>query len=147
MSKKRKLTALLCALSVAACVPAFAEERGNPVAGEEFTAENYVQDAYDAANQGVEVVFPYQTNNIYQIYLQEGYITDIRLATMPFASASPISTPMGRDMSASDKSPAMVVSDEERISTMPFESATESACFTSAYRWRSSINLCSKIME
>lgn len=79
MSKKRKLTALLCALSVAACVPAFAEERGNPVAGEEFTAENYVQDAYDAANQGVEVVFPYQTNNIYQIYLQEGYITDIRL--------------------------------------------------------------------
>ena len=74
-------------------------------------------------------------------------ITDIRLATMPFASASPISTPMGRDMSASDKSPAMVVSDEERISTMPFESATESACFTSAYRWRSSINLCSKIME
>ena len=74
-------------------------------------------------------------------------ITDTKLATMPFAKAKPISTPMGSDISASDSSPAIVVREEESISTMPLESATESACFTSQYFWRSSINLCSKIME
>ena len=75
-----KYSAVICAaLLTALALPVSAEERGNPIAGEEFTADNYVRDAYEAANQGVEVVFPYQTNNIYQIYLQEGYITDIRL--------------------------------------------------------------------
>ena len=59
-------------------------------------------------------------------------ITEIRLATMPLASAKPISTPMGSDMSASASKPAIVVSELESISTMPFESATESACLTSA---------------
>lgn len=58
----------------------FCEERGNPIAGEEFTAESYVQDALDAANKGVEVVFPYIPHQVYQIYLQEGFITDIKLS-------------------------------------------------------------------
>ena len=53
-----------------------AEERGQPVAGTE-TIE-FVQDSFAAATAGVEVTFPYIENQIYQIYLQEGYITDIR---------------------------------------------------------------------
>lgn len=53
-----------------------AEERGQPVAGTETV--NFIQDSFTAATAGVEVTFPYIDNQIYQIYLQEGYITDIR---------------------------------------------------------------------
>lgn len=59
---------------------AYAEEfPAHPVAGSEISAESYVEDAYDAANDGVEVRFPYIQEHLYKIYLQEGFITDIRL--------------------------------------------------------------------
>lgn len=57
----------------------FAEEAAYPVAGSDYNAASYVQDAYEAANQGIEVSFIYQKDQVYQIYLQEGYITDIVL--------------------------------------------------------------------
>lgn len=40
---------------------------------------SFVTDSFDAAISGSEVVFPYQTNRIYRIYAQKGYICDIRL--------------------------------------------------------------------
>lgn len=76
---KKYLIAACCAASLLTPQAAYCEERGNPLAGEEITAEAYVQDAYDAANRGVEVVFPYVPHQVYQIYLQEGFVTDIRL--------------------------------------------------------------------
>lgn len=77
----KNIVITLSCLSILGVFPSAvsAEERGNPLAGEEFTAEEYVMDAFDAANRGVEVVFPYTPNHIYQIYLQEGFITDIKL--------------------------------------------------------------------
>lgn len=76
---KNLLMAALCCLSITLPVAVSADERANPLAGEEFTADNYVQDAFDAANKGVEVVFPYVPENIYKIYLQQGFVTDIKL--------------------------------------------------------------------
>lgn len=77
----KKFLVVSCCLG--ALVPVqygYCEERGNPLAGEEFIADSYVQDALDAANKGVEVVFPYIPHQVYQIYLQEGFVTDIKLA-------------------------------------------------------------------
>lgn len=37
------------------------------------------QDAYDAASRGAEVVFTYNPGNMYRIYCQDGFLTDIRL--------------------------------------------------------------------
>lgn len=75
----KKILSIVLGFSLAFSIPASCEERANPIAGDEFTAENYVQDALEAANKGVEVVFPYMSNNVYQIYLQPGFLTDIRL--------------------------------------------------------------------
>lgn len=47
-----------------------------PVAGMQYE-QDFTDDAFDAAISGAQVVFPYQTNKIYQIYAQQGYITDI----------------------------------------------------------------------
>lgn len=77
---KKFLAVSCCAAALFTVTDGYCEERGNPLAGEEFTAENYVQDALDAANKGVEVVFPYVPHQVYQIYLQEGFITDIKLS-------------------------------------------------------------------
>ena len=53
----------------------------HPMAGNEISAESYIEDAYDAANYGVEVKFPYIEQHLYKVYLQEGFITDIKLGT------------------------------------------------------------------
>lgn len=77
--KKRIITTLACSLLIFTGVHAAeAEERGTPIVGYE-SGDNYTQDAYDAANRGIEVSFIYQPQQLYQIYLQEGYITDIVL--------------------------------------------------------------------
>ena len=49
-----------------------------PVVGNE-PEPNYITDSFDAAISGVEVVFPYQSNKIYTVYSQKGFITDIRM--------------------------------------------------------------------
>lgn len=38
----------------------------------------FTQDADKAGNSGMQVRFPYMDNQVYQVYLQTGYITDIR---------------------------------------------------------------------
>lgn len=75
---KVSIMAICVALTLSA-TSIYAEERGTVLAGEEFTAEEYIKDALDAANRGVEVIFPYSIGNVYQIYLQQGYVTDIQL--------------------------------------------------------------------
>lgn len=60
--------------------PVYAESfRGMPANGAD-DINQYIQDAFDAATSGTEVVFPYMANTIYRIYCQPGYITDIRLS-------------------------------------------------------------------
>lgn len=49
-----------------------------PVVGNE-PEPNYITDSFDAAISGAEVVFPYQSNKIYTVYSQKGFITDIRM--------------------------------------------------------------------
>lgn len=41
-------------------------------------SSEFVQDADKSANAGMQVRFPYMDNQVYQVYLQTGYITDIR---------------------------------------------------------------------
>lgn len=81
MSRLAALAAALILFSAPCFQPAagFCEDEPGPLAGEEFTAEAYVQDALEAANKGVEVVFPYSPGSIYKVYLQAGFVTDIRL--------------------------------------------------------------------
>lgn len=79
MKNNRFITAAFALCLLISPMAAHGEERANPLAGEEFTAESYVKDALEAANKGVEVVFPYTSDNVYQIYLQQGFLTDIRL--------------------------------------------------------------------
>lgn len=49
-----------------------------PVVGNE-PEPNFITDSFDAAISGAEVVFPYQSNKIYTVYAQKGFITDIRM--------------------------------------------------------------------
>ena len=49
-----------------------------PVAGDAPEPE-FITDSFDAAISGAEVVFPYQSNKIYTVYSQKGFITDIRM--------------------------------------------------------------------
>ena len=51
----------------------------HPIAGSEISTTDYVEDAYEAANKGVEVQFTYMEQHLYKVYLQEGFITDIKL--------------------------------------------------------------------
>lgn len=55
------------------------EFQAHPIAGNEISATEYVEDAYDSANKGVEVQFTYMEQHLYKVYLQEGFITDIKL--------------------------------------------------------------------
>lgn len=73
------LKTLLCLMLLGSGLGHAGEFPAHPVAGSEITAESYVEDAYDAANVGVEVRFPYMKEHLYKIYLQEGFITDIKL--------------------------------------------------------------------
>lgn len=95
MGKTRKLLlgAVLGIVLLACAMPGYAEERAGllagagraeeravPLAGEDHSVQGYVQDALEAANKGVEVIFPYAEGSVYQIYLQQGFVTDIKLA-------------------------------------------------------------------
>ena len=78
----KKIWCLSMLVLLALCITSIsnAEEfPANPVAGNEISAESYIEDAYDAANNGVEVQFPYIEQHLYKVYLQEGFITDIKL--------------------------------------------------------------------
>ena len=53
------------------------ESLGTPVAGEDGTSD-YIQNPYDAASFGLEVEFKYEPHETYQVYCQDGFITDIK---------------------------------------------------------------------
>lgn len=58
--------------------PVWAQESlGEPVAGSE-SIDAYIQDSFQAATSGTEVLFPYHPNNTYKVYCQEGFLTDLR---------------------------------------------------------------------
>lgn len=42
--------------------------------------DGFVEDAFDAAVNGVKVMLPYAENKVYRIYCQEGFLTDLILA-------------------------------------------------------------------
>lgn len=88
MSLKKK-TALLFAIGTitftsfagnfGVCSADALESLGNPVAGEDGTAD-YIQNSFDAATSGVEVIFKYEAHETYKIYCQDGFVTDIKFA-------------------------------------------------------------------
>lgn len=78
--KKVIFSLSLCCITLPAAAY-YDEPVANPIVGDSYDAEGFVQDAYEAANNGVEVVFPFARQQVYKIYLQEGFVTDIRLAS------------------------------------------------------------------
>ena len=68
-----KQVLLVAALCVSFSTAAFA----GPSTG--YDSSEFVEDSFEAAINGAEVVFPYQENKIYKIYAQKGYITDIKM--------------------------------------------------------------------
>lgn len=82
MRSSFKIIAIGMALTIVPCL-AYAdvvyEAPAGIMAGGEMAGHEYVRDAFEAANKGVEVVFPFVEHNIFKIYTQEGFITDIRL--------------------------------------------------------------------
>lgn len=44
-----------------------------------YDAADYIQDAYDAASRGAEIVFAYDPAGTYRIYCQDTFLTDIKL--------------------------------------------------------------------
>lgn len=82
MKKYFKILALSIALGLPTInseASAIYEDPPLPLAGSEIGGGDYVRDAFEAANKGVEVVFSYVPQNVYKVYTQEGFITDIRL--------------------------------------------------------------------
>lgn len=76
------MKSLILAALIAACIPVCgfaAESPANPIVSDSYGSEGFVQDAYDAASKGVEVTFPYFPQQVFKIYTQLGFITDIRL--------------------------------------------------------------------
>lgn len=55
-----------------------AETPANPIVPDAYGSESFIQDAYDAASKGVEVTFPYYPQQVFKIYTQLGFITDVR---------------------------------------------------------------------
>lgn len=74
---------VVCAfsLSLLFCVPVFAadEESGNPVVSEPSASSEFVQDAFEAASSGIEVMFNFIPQSVYRVYTQEGFVTDVKL--------------------------------------------------------------------
>ena len=54
-----------------------AETPANPIISDSYDSESFIQDAYDAASKGVEVTFPYHPQQVFKIYTQLGFITDV----------------------------------------------------------------------
>lgn len=76
------MKSLILAALIAGCIPVCgfaAESPANPIVSDSYGSEEFVQDAYDAASKGVEVTFPYFPQQVFKIYTQLGFITDIRL--------------------------------------------------------------------
>lgn len=74
----------LAAFIVAGCLcfgghAAGAEPLGDVVAGYDDTRQ-YIQDSFDAATSGVEVIFKYEPHETFKIYCQDGFVTDVRFA-------------------------------------------------------------------
>ena len=53
------------------------ESLGTPVAGED-SLHDFIQNSFDAATAGVEVQFKYEPHETYEIYCQDGFVTDIK---------------------------------------------------------------------
>lgn len=65
-----------------ACLPTAglaAETPANPIIPDSYASESFIQDAYEAASKGVEVTFPYFPQQVFKIYTQLGFVTDIKL--------------------------------------------------------------------
>lgn len=67
--KKVAITGLLVCFSLFGAWEAKAE---NP------NEESYIQDAYEAAARGAEVVFAYEPGNTYRIYCRDTFLTDLK---------------------------------------------------------------------
>ena len=77
----KKVVMLALSLSMLASMNTYAYELpANPIAGDVFEADNFIQDSYDAKGYMMEVLFAYAPEQVYKIYLQQGFVTDIRLA-------------------------------------------------------------------
>jgi type IV secretion system protein VirB9 len=55
------------------------ESLGTPVAGSDTTTDS-IQNSFDAATSGVEVIFKYEAHETYKIYCQDGFVTDLKFA-------------------------------------------------------------------
>lgn len=73
MNLKKLLQSAAIAAFMSANVAAAAPAAGNAPELE------FITDFFDAAISGAEVVFPYQSNKIYTVYSEKGFITDIRM--------------------------------------------------------------------
>jgi type IV secretion system protein VirB9 len=77
----KKVVMLALSLSMLTSMNTYAYELpANPIAGDVFEADNFIQDSYDAKGYMMEVLFAYAPEQVYKIYLQQGFVTDIRLA-------------------------------------------------------------------
>ena len=72
------IAAAAVAFSPLAVSAASYESLGTPVTGESERAEDYEQNPFQAASSGIEVQFKYEPHETYQIYCQDGFITDIK---------------------------------------------------------------------
>lgn len=80
MLKAYILAVALCVLPLSAsAASAIFEAPAAPAVGNEVSPEEFVMDSMEAANRGLEVIFPYVSHNVYKVYTQEGFVTDIRL--------------------------------------------------------------------
>jgi len=76
MKISSKTIALFCLMIFASTLP-LQTVAADPVAAND--SANYVQDAYDAASRGAEIVFSYDPAGTYRIYCQDTFLTDIKL--------------------------------------------------------------------
>lgn len=54
------------------------ESLGTPVTGDMDSAADYEQNPFQAASSGIEVKFKYEPHETYQIYCQDGFVTDLK---------------------------------------------------------------------
>ena len=54
-----------------------AEIPPRPFAGDMFSDDSFIVDAFDAAGYGAEIRFPYQDDKVYKVYSQVGFVTDL----------------------------------------------------------------------
>lgn len=77
---KKILIGSILGASIISSIPVMAasnEVPPRPFAGDDFSDDNFMMDAYDAAGYGAEVRFPYFEDKVYKIYSQVGFVTDL----------------------------------------------------------------------